>query len=186
MFYSLDCFSHLLFLTSSFPLPLLLLSPLSLSTPFYTLKRNSQCTLLQFLFLFPSFIVFSLPLFSLFLSFLHFHQSFPSFILVIPSNHHHPYLYLFLAAGEPQLATAFFNMVRGWVVELRSLVHTTQEVNKASMNQVCITWRLDVERDAILCVALWCGVVCCVVLCCVVLCRDQLTIFLSLLSKTRY
>ena len=139
MFYSLDCFSHLLFLTSSFPLPLLLLSPLSLSTPFYTLKRNSQCTLLQFLFLFPSFIVFSLPLFSLFLSFLHFHQSFPSFILVIPSNHHHPYLYLFLAAGEPQLATAFFNMVRGWVVELRSLVHTTQEVNKASMNQVCIT-----------------------------------------------
>ena len=39
-------------------------------------------------------------------------------------------------AGEPQLATAFFNMVRGWVVELRALVHTTQEVNKASMNQV--------------------------------------------------
>jgi hypothetical protein len=38
--------------------------------------------------------------------------------------------------GEPQLATAFFNMVRGWVVELRTLVHTTQEVNKASMNQV--------------------------------------------------
>ena len=28
--------------------------------------------------------------------------------------------------GEPALAVAFFNMVRGWVVELRALVHSTQ------------------------------------------------------------
>jgi serine/threonine protein kinase len=49
-----------------------------------------------------------------------------------------PDLELAVEEGEPQLASAFFNMVRGWVVELRALVNTTQEMNKASMNQIQI------------------------------------------------
>ena len=47
-----------------------------------------------------------------------------------------PDLELAVEEGEPALAVAFFNMVRGWVVELRALVHSTQDVNKASMEQV--------------------------------------------------
>ena len=40
-----------------------------------------------------------------------------------------PDLELAVEEGEPELAVGFFNMVRGWVVELRGLVKTTQEVN---------------------------------------------------------
>ena len=47
-----------------------------------------------------------------------------------------PDLELAVEEGEPELAVGFFNMVRGWVVELRGLVKTTQEVNKQSMQQI--------------------------------------------------
>jgi hypothetical protein len=47
-----------------------------------------------------------------------------------------PDLELAVEEGEPELANAFFNMVRGWVVELRNTVQSTQEINKASMAQI--------------------------------------------------
>ena len=47
-----------------------------------------------------------------------------------------PDLELAVEEGEPQMAAAFFNLVRGWVVELRETVSRTQEVNKESMNQI--------------------------------------------------
>jgi hypothetical protein len=48
-----------------------------------------------------------------------------------------PDLELAVEEGEPQLAADFFNMVKGWVAELREMVNTTQGINKASMFQVC-------------------------------------------------
>ena len=56
-----------------------------------------------------------------------------------------PDLELAVEEGEPALAVAFFNMVRGWVVELRALVHSTQDVNKASMEQI----QLIVEQSSL-------------------------------------
>ena len=82
-------------------------------------------------------------------------------------------LFLSSPPGEPQLATAFFNMVRGWVVELRTLVHTTQEVNKASMNQVGSALYYCNALYCVLYCVLYCIVYCtvyCTVLCCAVYC----------------
>ena len=56
-----------------------------------------------------------------------------------------PDLELAVEENEPTLAIAFFNMVRGWVVELRALVHSTQDVNKASMEQI----QLIVEQSTL-------------------------------------
>ena len=47
-----------------------------------------------------------------------------------------PDLELAVEEGEPTLAIDFFNMVKGWVVELKELVRITQEANKASMDQI--------------------------------------------------
>lgn len=47
-----------------------------------------------------------------------------------------PDLELAVEEGEPQMAAAFFELVRGWVVELREMVSKTQAVNKESMNQI--------------------------------------------------
>lgn len=47
-----------------------------------------------------------------------------------------PDLELAIDEGEPKLATEFFNMVKGWVAELRELVNNTQKINKASMGQI--------------------------------------------------
>lgn len=49
-----------------------------------------------------------------------------------------PDLELAVEEGEPQLAAEFFGMVKGWVVELREMVNSTQGINKASMFQVRI------------------------------------------------
>ena len=116
-------------------LPYTYLSLSSLFTalsPYLTHQICSCTSLLQF----PS--PFSLSVFSFFYPF-SFHSTFSTSIHHLP----HP----IMAIGEPQLATAFFNMVRGWVVELRSLVHTTQEVNKASMNQV---WCSKIVHEEVL------------------------------------
>lgn len=113
---------YVLFPSYLFALPIILyLYPLSFFPSFLPLipSYHTSLSLLPFL---PST---SLSLLSLFPS----HSS----LSLLPLLH---LLHSLLSSGEPQLATAFFNMVRGWVVELRSLVHTTQEVNKASMNQV--------------------------------------------------
>eukprot|EP01039_Chlorochromonas_danica_P009194 gene9194-10154_t len=47
-----------------------------------------------------------------------------------------PDLELAVEEEEPQLAAEFFNIVKGWVVELREVVASTQKINKASMNQI--------------------------------------------------
>ena len=47
-----------------------------------------------------------------------------------------PDLELAVEEGEPTLAIDFFNMVKGWVVELKELVRVTQNANKASMDQI--------------------------------------------------
>jgi len=47
-----------------------------------------------------------------------------------------PDLELAVEEGAPELATQFFTMVRGWVSELRQMVTATQQVNKASMDQI--------------------------------------------------
>eukprot|EP00605_Chrysophyceae_sp_TOSAG23-4_P001256 GSChrysophyteH1.ASY1.ANO1.1367.1 assembled CDS len=50
-----------------------------------------------------------------------------------------PDLELAVEEGEPKLASDFFNIVKGWVVELRSQVSATQQANQASMAQIqCI------------------------------------------------
>jgi hypothetical protein len=54
-----------------------------------------------------------------------------------------PDLELAVEEGEPQLAADFFNMVKGWVAELREMVNTTQGINKASMFQVGVVLRCD-------------------------------------------
>jgi formate dehydrogenase maturation protein FdhE len=45
-------------------------------------------------------------------------------------------LELSIQDGEPALAIEFFNMVKGWVGELKGLVKATQEANQASMAQI--------------------------------------------------
>lgn len=47
-----------------------------------------------------------------------------------------PDLELAVEEEEPQLAAEFFNLVKGWVAELREQVNSTQKINKASMNQI--------------------------------------------------
>jgi hypothetical protein len=47
-----------------------------------------------------------------------------------------PDLELAIEEGEPQLAAVFFDLVKQWVVELREMVFKTQQINKASMDQV--------------------------------------------------
>ena len=47
-----------------------------------------------------------------------------------------PDLQLAVEEGEPQLATEFFTIVKGWVVELRTMVAATQKANQASMAQI--------------------------------------------------
>ena len=47
-----------------------------------------------------------------------------------------PDLELAIEEEEPKLAADFFNIVKGWVAELREMVSSTQKINKASMNQV--------------------------------------------------
>jgi serine/threonine protein kinase len=47
-----------------------------------------------------------------------------------------PDLELAIEEDEPKLATDFFNMVKSWVVELKQEVDKTQQLNKASMNQI--------------------------------------------------
>ena len=47
-----------------------------------------------------------------------------------------PDLELAVEEGAPELATQFFTMVRGWVGELRQMVNSTQQVNKASMDEI--------------------------------------------------
>lgn len=55
-----------------------------------------------------------------------------------------PDLELAVEEGEPQLAADFFAMVKGWVVELREMVNSTQGINKASMSQVHLLKLFDV------------------------------------------
>ena len=50
--------------------------------------------------------------------------------------HMFPDLELAIEEGEPQLAAVFFDLVKQWVVELREMVFKTQQINKASMDQV--------------------------------------------------
>ncbi len=47
-----------------------------------------------------------------------------------------PDLQLAVEEGEPQLATDFFTIVKGWVAELRTMVTATQKANQASMAQI--------------------------------------------------
>lgn len=47
-----------------------------------------------------------------------------------------PDLELAVEEGEPALATEFFNIVRGWVSELRDLVAVTQQANRVSMAEI--------------------------------------------------
>jgi serine/threonine protein kinase len=47
-----------------------------------------------------------------------------------------PDLELAVEEEEPKLAAEFFGIVKGWVVELREQVNSTQKINKASMNQI--------------------------------------------------
>lgn len=47
-----------------------------------------------------------------------------------------PDLELAVEEEEPQLAAEFFNIVKGWVMELREQVMNTQKINKASMLQI--------------------------------------------------
>lgn len=47
-----------------------------------------------------------------------------------------PDLELAVEEGAPELATQFFTMVRGWVGELRQMVNSTVQVNKASMDEI--------------------------------------------------
>jgi serine/threonine protein kinase len=47
-----------------------------------------------------------------------------------------PDLELAVEEGEPQLATEFFSVVKGWVTELRTSVTDTQQTNKMSMAQI--------------------------------------------------
>jgi len=47
-----------------------------------------------------------------------------------------PDLELAVEEDEPKLAAEFFNIVKGWVIELREQVTSTQKINKASMNQI--------------------------------------------------
>eukprot|EP01035_Chromulina_nebulosa_P018778 gene18778-24545_t len=47
-----------------------------------------------------------------------------------------PDLELAIEENEPQLAADFFNVVKGWVIELRELVHNTQKANQASLLQI--------------------------------------------------
>ena len=47
-----------------------------------------------------------------------------------------PDLELAVEEGEPELAAEFFDVVKGWVVELRNLVATTQQANHASMEKI--------------------------------------------------
>jgi hypothetical protein len=47
-----------------------------------------------------------------------------------------PDLELAIEEGEPKLAGNFFSMVKGWVVELKELVISTQSMNKQSMEKI--------------------------------------------------
>jgi hypothetical protein len=47
-----------------------------------------------------------------------------------------PDLELAIEEDEPKLAADFFEVVKGWVSELREQVASTQKINKASMNQI--------------------------------------------------
>jgi hypothetical protein len=47
-----------------------------------------------------------------------------------------PDLQLSVEEGETAMAANFFGMVRLWVGELRVLVHSTQDANRAAMEQV--------------------------------------------------
>jgi len=47
-----------------------------------------------------------------------------------------PDLELAIEEGEPKLAGNFFSMVKGWVVELKQLVISTQHMNKQSMDKI--------------------------------------------------
>merc|ERR1711871_1201234 len=47
-----------------------------------------------------------------------------------------PDLELAVDEGVPELANEFFTIVKGWVVELRDLVSSTQKANHASMIQI--------------------------------------------------